>query len=139
MTEPSDYFTDETGVNWRWDGHKWIEHSGEVPLTNLEPTGEWREHGADLWRWWSGKGWSDLYVAKDGRIDLGRKIGQDIIAVYALGGVDDNAISLLRQKLSTYPPVRIVTMTPYTSSVAPGTNLVAVVEWDGPVTAGATE
>lgn len=132
MTDFSGTYTDDEGNTWFWDGQKWVEKPRVYTLPEAPPGAEWREYDSLHWRWWTGEKWSDIYAAKDGHVDLLRRVGQDIIPVYALGGADASAIALLRTTLTEYPPVRIVTMTPYTSSVVAGTNLVAVVEWDGP-------
>ncbi|MCW4458206.1 hypothetical protein [Microbacterium sp. MPKO10] len=132
MTDFPDTYTDDTGNTWFWDGRTWVETPRVNSLPEVPAGAEWRVYDSEYWRWWTGVKWSDVYSAKDRHVDLLRRIGQDIVSVYALGGVDAGAIALLRNTLTEYPPVRIVTMTPYTSSVLPGTNLVAVVEWDGP-------
>jgi hypothetical protein len=101
-----------------------------APNRNPEsPPGWYRSEG--LYQWWN-DGWREAKAADDGHHDVARSIGEAIISVQMFGGLDATAISELKKVLSEWPPVRVKSLNTYTSAVVAGTNLVAVVEWDGP-------
>lgn len=119
------------GRDRRWDGRSWTEEVRPLSPPAGTPPG-WYQDSPATSRWWTGSEWSPARVAHDGHVDVKQSIGQSIIAVAALGGVDQTAITKLFEVLEGYPPSRVEQVQTYHSGFAAGTNLVAIVSWKGP-------
>jgi hypothetical protein len=116
---------------FRWfDGATWA-NLGPAANNPESPRG-WYQTSNELFRWWTGKGWGDQYSRRDGKRDVVKRVHEAIVSTQVLGGGDVQAIQNLLGGLVDWPPLRVKTLHSYTSAIAAGTNLVAVVEWDGP-------
>lgn len=122
---------DSGNGQFKWfDGTAWTSMMPALNDPN-SPRG-WYAGPDELFRWWTGSDWGDQYARRDGRRDLVRGVHEAIVSAVALGGGDIGAIQQLLASLKNWPPLRVKTLHSYTSAAMAGTNLVAVVEWDGP-------
>lgn len=111
-----------------WDGRAWTDSYRPASLPPGSPEGWYREKD-NVFRWWTGERWIDARASGRGRVSVQDCIGQTVISTTALGQIDAGAIAKLMAMLDDWPAVRIVDFTSYTSPVAAGTTVVAVIEW----------
>ncbi|WP_130176577.1 DUF2510 domain-containing protein [Cryobacterium sp. SO1] len=140
QTYPPGWFDAGEGkIRW-FDGENWTSsippqnnpaaprgwYSGPDDLTDIDESAE------PYFRWWTGSGWGGQYAHVNGRHDVVNSVHEAMVSASVLGGGDQQAIKGLLNELVDWPPLRVKHFTVYTSAVAAGTNIVAVVEWDGP-------
>jgi hypothetical protein len=126
---PGWYDTGTVGYRW-FNGTSYTDE--EPPAGYPDAPAGWYRVEGDLSRWWAGERWTDAHVADDGRVDVARNVRQAVVSHYKFGGTDEGAVAELLASVKDWPPLRIVSLQNYTSAVAPGTNVVAVFEWDNP-------
>lgn len=129
---PAGWYPTDDGGSQRWDGDAWTHERRPPPPRDAHIVG-WHVEVKGVYRWWTGEHWSEARAAADGRVDAARNIGQAVLTHSQLGGGDREVITLLMAQLRDFPPVRIEQIQTYTSAVAAGTNLIAVVSWPSPM------
>lgn len=128
VAKPGWYPTDDGGRRY-WDGAGWTSKFDPPPLPEGTPAG-WHQDRPGVRRWWSGNRWTEAWAADDGTFDAARRVGQAIIKVMLMGGLDQPIEQKILEAMVEYPPSRIVDLDVHFSTFGmPGTTAFALIEW----------
>lgn len=128
---PPGWYPTEDGGTREWDGQAWTGRKRPAPPRDSHIVG-WHVESKGIFRWWTGTHWSEARAAADGHVDVSKNIGQTVLNHTMLGGADAQVIAMLMDDLRSFPPSRIEQIQTYTSAIAVGTSLIAVVSWPSP-------